>query len=129
MEDEEELLPPAKPSRKALGKRRVVDDVDSGFRVAWIQRDTNSSDHFNPDDMFGGPPKRPSSDSSHESVTADDVYNVKPVTYVYDAYQEKLKEEVQVERSRNVRRDTDPVRGGGGGGSGSAMLGDEVEAR
>ena len=31
MDEDEDEGPPAKPSRKALGKRRVVEDVDSGF--------------------------------------------------------------------------------------------------
>jgi len=78
--------------------------------------------------MFGVP-KRPSSESSHESVTADDVYNTTPVVYAYDAYQEKLKQEVQVERVRTSTRPNDPVLGGGGGGSGSAMMSNEIEAR
>ena len=43
------------------------------------------------------------------------------MTYAYDAYEEKLKEEGQVERIRNASRPTDRVLGGGVGGSGSAM--------
>ena len=42
--------------------------------------------------MFG--PKKADSTSSEESVTADEVYFSKPVSYAYDAYQEKLNNKV-----------------------------------
>jgi hypothetical protein len=51
-------------------------------------------DHFNPDDMFSAQDApiraRAPSTASAESLTADDVYLSQPVTYAYDAYQEKL---------------------------------------
>lgn len=60
--------------------------------------EANFSDDFNPDDMFSDPnsntnSKKDSSASSEESLTADEVYISKPVTYAYDAYQERLEKQ------------------------------------
>ncbi|ORX33522.1 hypothetical protein BD324DRAFT_639653 [Kockovaella imperatae] len=70
---------PSQPSRKALGKRRAqAADPDSTF---------------DPNDMFGlSTTKKSASSASSESLLADEAY-IKPVTYAYDAYQEKLEAE------------------------------------
>lgn len=85
---------PKQPSRKALGKRRAVIDPDSEFTSrSWlVVHAANVSDDFDPNDMFNGNTgsKNDSSDSSEESLIADEVYTSKPITYAYDAYQEKL---------------------------------------
>ncbi|KAK4683955.1 hypothetical protein P7C73_g6253, partial [Tremellales sp. Uapishka_1] len=77
----EEELAPVKPSRKALGKRRAVVDEDN---------------HFNPDDMFVQPATQSDSEPSEDSITADDIHFAKPVVYAYDAYQERVKEDLAV---------------------------------
>lgn len=76
--------------------------------------------------MFGTNTKE-SSASSDESVTADDVFFAKPVTYAYDAYQEKLDAET-AQNSRDVSHVNLPRLGGGSGG-GSAPIRTSVEAR
>ncbi|WVQ83898.1 hypothetical protein IAT38_006042 [Cryptococcus sp. DSM 104549] len=88
-DDEEELSkPPAKPSRKALGKRRAVVDEDSTF---------DPNDMFNPNPT--DPRARPDSnnhangnDSDSDESLAELVRNHKPVVYAYDAYEERQKE-------------------------------------
>ena len=85
---------PIQPSRKALGKRRAVVDPDSElfFPVIRRRRAADAPDDFNPDDMFNDNTgsKKDSPESSEESLIADEVYTSKPITYAYDAYQEKL---------------------------------------
>lgn len=65
--------------------------------------------------MFGQQKKSETSSSSDESVTADEVFFAKPVTYAYDAYKEKLEMEAGVGGS-----------GGNGSGSGGAVGGSGV---
>lgn len=102
--DNEDAPAPARPSRKALGKRRVIEDPDSELSFdAPPQFLIDVQDKFDPDDMFGAPAKE-SSASSEESITADDVFFAKPVKYAYDAYQEKLDNEVAEQRSRAQSR-------------------------
>ena len=65
-------------------------------------------------------PKKDSSASSDESVTADEVFFAKPVKYAYDAYQEKLDNEVAQQRSRAHSRV--------GGGSNQVVVNRESRA-
>jgi hypothetical protein len=84
---------PVQPSRKALGKRRAIVDPDSrSLTPVDCVLLADIPDDFDPDDMFNGNAgsKKDSSDSSEESLMADEVYTSKPITYAYDAYQEKL---------------------------------------
>lgn len=91
-----DLNQPTQPSRKALGKRRAVVDHDSEPFSTTNELSpglaADVTDDFDPDDMFNGNTgsKKDSSDSSEESLIADEVYTSKPITYAYDAYQEKL---------------------------------------
>lgn len=119
-EEDDSDAPPVRPSRKALGKRRVIEDPDSEFDVELcLESDAYLPDDFNPDDMFGLP-KPQTSDASDDSVTATEVVRGRPVKYAYDAYQERLDQEAaeQLERSRASRIGTGA--GSAGGGSGSA---------
>lgn len=123
-EEEVPLTGPVKPSRKALGKRRAIVDEDSeSLRMIYHVDKVliGLSDHFDPDDMFGnGASKKSSSNSSEESVTADEVFFSKPVQYAYDAYQEKLQQESAAMASAAKGGQSGRTGGSGGGGSGSA---------
>lgn len=72
---------------------------------------------FDPDDMFGVS-KKSSEESSDESITADVVYLSKPVTYAYDAYQEKIDREVATSREPSRSNNGSHTHGGGGDGRG-----------
>lgn len=54
----------------------------------------NLTDDFDPNELFTGvAPKKPDPDSDSHSITADEVYLSKPVTYAYDAWAEAMQRE------------------------------------
>lgn len=92
--DEDGWVPPSKPTRKALGKRRAVEteECEPGSYILLMWDGPDLAADFNPDDMFLTPAEKKTDGSgSDESITADDVHFAKPpVKYAYDAYQERL---------------------------------------
>ncbi|KAL1408179.1 hypothetical protein Q8F55_004984 [Vanrija albida] len=97
--------PPARPSRKALGKRRA-EPVDP-------------DNDFSPDDLFAV--KKPETNDD-DAATTEIKLPSKPVKYAYDAYQEKLDREAAESVSNS---------NGNGSGSGlaSAPVAPAVSAR
>lgn len=84
----------ARPSRKALGKRRAIPDPDSELLCRpFVDCAHPCADTFDPNDLFATTtttaPAKPKSDTGSEhSITADDLYLAKPVKYAYDAWAE-----------------------------------------
>lgn len=109
---------PAKPSSKALGKRRAPPQDDARKSQYFFERADRLA-KFDTDDLFrdqsqqDAPPKTP--------IESD--APTKPIVYAYDAYEDYQKERQRMELDRQ-RQDARPVTRGPGGGS--SMIAEET---